>query len=125
MDPEDAHHSEAWEWGTGWTRQPGDLCYYGTPRCHWCTADKLCLLCAYTAGKGLSPESLVTTGPEWIDGEMDQPWGGRDWERRQLVRHGLLDCVEDPEAGPNGGGANHKGDNDGWFMVMKSAGARN
>ena len=51
----------------------------------------------------MSPEALVSTGPEWIEKEAAQPWGGCEWEIRQLVRYGLLDSVEDPEAQLRGG----------------------
>ena len=58
----------------------------------------------------MSPSALVSTGSEWIDKEAKQPWGDCEWEVRQLVRYGLLDSVEDPEARLHGGGSRNKSD---------------
>ena len=102
--PETAHRDEAWTWGRGWCRQPGDNSHYGTRNCPWCSRDAFCALCDYADRKGVPPEALISTGSAWIDEEAAQPWGGCEWEIRQLVRYGLLDSVEDPEARLRGGG---------------------
>ena len=89
IDLQTAHRLEAWEWGPGWVRQPGDTVYYGTPGCALCTRDSRCTMCKYAESKGKTPEALITTGAAWMDEEAAEPWGGREWELRQLVRYGM------------------------------------
>jgi hypothetical protein len=95
---EDAHRMEAWAWGPGWVRQPGDEAYYGTQGCTECTRDARCTMCAYAASRGTSAERMVAVDAAWIEAQSAEPWGDRAWEVRQMVRFGLLDQAADPDA---------------------------
>ena len=53
-EPAEAHFREAWAWGAGWQRQPGDRGYYGNVGCGWCHRDGMCTMFDYARGKGVT-----------------------------------------------------------------------
>ena len=93
-----AHREEALSWGEGWVRQPGDLNRYGIEGCAVCTHDAKCVMCAYAEGRRTTSDQLVTTSWAWLEAEDTTAWGDQAYEIRQMVRHGLLDHVDDPDA---------------------------
>ena len=97
--PRSAHAAERRAWGSGWVRQPGDLNDYGVPGCGECNMDRMCTMCTFAAERQTNARDLVRTDWVWRDAEDAEAWGPPDLEARQLVRQGLLDQVEDPEAG--------------------------
>ena len=96
--PRSAHACERRAWGTGWVRQYGHRNYYGSPDCETCSADHKCTMCAFAEQRQTTARDLVRTDWVWREEEDAEAWGPPDLEAWQLMRQGLLDQVEDPDA---------------------------
>lgn len=55
-------------------------------------------MCKYAEGRCTTSAQLVTTSWAWLEAEDSATWGDESYKIRQMVRHGLLDHADDPDA---------------------------